>query len=129
MKVSERETGASAFERRLFDKMKEQNLAGELTFQEHGVPICWRISDYKIEIGQEYIGISKKARGKFSLITHWHPDDEEIFEEIRSIGTKGNVAVIHNGWFAQTVLYMGAKKDCPYQRKWLFGTYHYIYAE
>lgn len=65
MKVSERETGASAFERRLFDKMKGQDLAGELTFQEHGVPICWRISDYKIEIGQEYIGISKKVRGNY----------------------------------------------------------------
>ena len=129
MRTSKKETEARAFERKLFDRMKGQKLTGTLTFQEYGVPICWRISDYKIEIGQDYIGISKKVWGIFFPITHWHPVDGEIFEEICSIGTRGNVTVIHNGWFAQSVLYMGSREDCPYKRKWLFGKYHYIYAE
>ena len=59
------------FETQLFAGMKERNFAGELIFQDHGVPICWRISDYKIEIGREYIGVSKKM-GSFFLPILWY---------------------------------------------------------
>ena len=128
MKASERELEAARFANDLFERMKEQDLAGELDFQT-GLTIYWSLSGYEFEIGQECIEVSKKVGRFFLPITHWHPDDEEIFEEIRNIGTKGNVTVIHDGWLVKSVLYIGPRKDCPYKRKWLFGKYHYIYAE
>ena len=123
MKPDARKKEDKNFDKKLFAGMKERNLVGELTFQDHGVLICWRISDYKIEIGREYIGVSKKMGSFFLPIMHWHPDDEEIFEVLCNIGTKGNVTVIHNGWFEKSILYIGSKKDCPYQRKRLFGIF------
>ena len=104
MKPDARKKDDKNFEAKLFSGMKERNLAGELTFQDHGVPICWRISDYKIEIGREYIGVSKKMGRSFLPIMHWHPDDEEIFAVLCNIGTKGNVTVIHNSWFEKSIL-------------------------
>ena len=129
MKTYSKEKEAKEFTIKLFDKIKKQHLAGKLTFREEDASISWIISGYKIEISQEYIGVSRK-HGKFFIpITHWHPDDEEILNKICNIGTKGNVTVIHDGWLVKSVLYIGSRNDCPYKRKWLFGKYHYIYAE
>ena len=43
-----------------------------------------------IDISQEYIGIEKSIGRLPMQITHWHPNDEDIFEDILKIGTKGN---------------------------------------
>lgn len=128
MKTSAREE-ANDFVIKLFDKMQKQNLVGEMVFQKEHSSICWIISGYRIDISQEYVEVSRKVGGVFIPIMHWHPDDNEISNEICNIGTKGNVTVIHDGWFVKSVLYIGSKKDCPYKRKWLFGKYHYICAE
>lgn len=128
MKNSVREKETKEFAIKLYDKMKKQNLVGKLTFQEEDASIRWMIPGYQIEIGQECIEVSRKKGGFFIPIIHWHPDDEEILNEICNIGTKGNVTVIHDGWLVKSVLYIESKNDCPYKRKWLFGRYHYIYA-
>ena len=115
----------------VYDYMKTNNLVGEfyLGRENNCDSIFWNLSGYMINISQEYIGIEKRIGILPMQITHWHPDDEDIFEDILKIGTKGNVTVIHSTIFGSYVLYLGLIKECPYKRKWLFGKYHYIYAE
>ena len=115
----------------VYDYMNTHNLVGEfyLCRKNNCDSIFWNLSGYMIDISQEYIGIEKSIGRLPMQITHWHPDDEDIFEDILKIGTKGNVTVIHSNIFGSSVLYSGLKKGCPYKRKWLFGKYHYIYAE
>ena len=50
-------------------------------------------------------------------ITHWHPDSNEIYDEICRIGKRGNVLVIKKNLLGETVLYMGEKEKCPYNPK------------
>ena len=115
----------------VYDYMKTYNLVGEyyLGRENNCDSIFWNLSGYLIVISHEYIGIEKRIGILPMQITHWHPDDEDIFENILKIGTKGNVTVIHSTIFGSSVLYSGLIKECPYKRKWLFGKYHYIYAE
>ncbi len=129
MQKSLKEQEARFFANKLYDRLKEQHLAGVLTFRKDDLSISLSISDYQFDIGQDYIGVNKKCGRIFLPITHWHPDDEEIFDEVCNIGKSGNVTVIYDGWFGKAVLYIGSQKDSPYKRKWLFGRYHYIYAE
>lgn len=64
MKASERELEAARFANDLFERMKEQDLAGELDFQA-GLTVYWSLSGYEFEIGQECIEVSKKVGGFF----------------------------------------------------------------
>ena len=115
----------------LYEQMKQIHLAGEFHLEksEKYDSIHWNISGYFIDIGRDYIGIFINT-GKLQIpITHWHPDDDEILEDIRRIGTKGNVTVIHTSILGDGVLYSGLKSECPYNKKWFLGKYHYIYAE
>ena len=116
--------------RELFNKMKSNpNLAGSFVLLSNGIE--WRLFDkYVVLIGISYIGIEKILFGKFTdSLTHWHPDEEEIYDDICRLGTKGNVTVIHKNLFGETVLYSGPATDCKYKRKWLFGKYIYLYAK
>ena len=130
METSEREIAFKKFNENLYEQMTHKQLVGHF-FLDKGW-IYWHISDYVITIGQDYIGIGKRATNS-SLqlfdITHWHPEDDEILDDICLIGTKGNVTVVHDGLLVKTVLYSGPRDACPVKRKWLFGKYYYIYAD
>jgi len=90
--------------------------------------IDWELNGYRINIGWDYIGIEKKRRFLDLPLTHWHPGDE-LAEDIRRIGTRGNLTVVHKGWLADGVVYSGPKEACPCHKKWLFGKYYYISTE
>ncbi len=85
-----------------------------------------------IEPSDTYFAIDKKP---FWLIprplVHWHPDEEDVYEQICNMGLKGNVLVIGKSLFGSGVLYMGKEENCPYspKKKWLWGRRYYLKAE
>ena len=46
-------------------------------------------------------------------MTHWHPDPEEMPEELRDIGTRGCILVVRRYLLGEAVGYMGPESDCP----------------
>ena len=118
----------------LYEKMLQNpGLAG--SYKEADGHIIWHLfHGYTLDITSEYIGINKTTSGKVTeSIYHWHPDDEDLYDEVCRLGTKGNVTVIHlfglGGMLGSFLIYCGPKSDCPLKRKWLFGKYVYLYAE
>ena len=120
----------------LYDKMLETpKLCGK--FELVGETIFWDVFDgYDIQISVDprgnYFGIDKRVFGKFPVpLTHWHPETEDVFAEVCDIGLKGNVLVIRQNWFGESVLYMGKEENCPYspKKKWSWGKIHYLKAK
>ena len=64
-------------------------------------------------------------------LTHWHPDEDEVYSQVCNIGLKGNVLVIRENWFGVSILYMGDKEKCPYpaDKKWSWGKIYYLLAK
>ena len=93
--------------------------------------IVWHLFDgYAVEITSEMIAIYKDENGKLAeCIYHWHPCDEDLYDEICKLGTKGNVTVIQKGWIRDSRIFSGPRDACPIKRKWLFGKYIYLYAD
>ena len=76
--------------------------------------------------------IQKLLLGKIeSGITHWHPTEYEIYDEVCKIGKRGNVLVLRQGAGSGAVLYSGSRDECPYKpdQKVLLGKYYYIEAK
>ena len=115
------------FAKELYEQMKQEQIVGSFSLVED--MIHWNIGDYFIEIARDYLSITIVKKLYSLPITHWHPEDDEVLDEIRQIGTKGNVTVIYDGWFAGGPIYAGPRECCPCKRKWLFGKYYYIYAD
>ena len=122
----------------LYDMMcATPDLCGEFELTEDGQGIRWRIrEDIQITLGVDlrdcYIGVDKLLFGKIeSGITHWHPTEYEIYDEVCKIGKRGNVLVLRARAGSGAVLYSGRKEDCPYKpdQKDLFGKYYYIEAK
>ena len=113
--------------------LHNSNLAG--SYKVADGHIIWQLfHGYTLDIASEYIGINKLLLGKGTeSIYHWHPDDEDLYDEICRLGTRGNVTVIHlfgpGGILGSSLIYIGPKCDCPIKRKWMFGKYIYLYAE
>ena len=109
----------------LYDKMLETpNLCGK--FELVGKTIFWDLFDgFDIQISIEppdtYFSIEKKLFWKITdPITHSHPDEEDIYDKICEIGSKGNVTVIRKNLLFTSVIYMGKEEDCPFspKKKW-----------
>lgn len=117
----------------LYDKMKDNpDLAGEFVYAGYGIE--WKVFEkYLVVVSDEYIGIDRILFKRLTdPLTHWHPDDKEIYEDICRLGTKGNVTVIHKvlfGLLGTTIVYSGPASECQCKRKWLFGKYIYLYAK
>ncbi len=118
----------------VYEKMLHNpNLAG--SYKEADGHIVWQLfHGYTLDITSEYISINKTVFGKVAeSIFHWHPDDEDLYDAVCRLGTRGNVAVIHlfglGGMLGSSLIYCGPKQDCPIQRKWLCGKYIYLHAE
>ena len=122
----------------LYDMMcATPDLCGEFELTEDGQGIRWRIrEDIQITLGVDphdcYIGVEKLLLGKIeSGITHWHPTEYEIYDEVCKIGKRGNVLVLRAGAGSGAVLYSGSRDECPYKpdQKVFFGKYYYIEAK
>ena len=98
--------------------------------------IFWDLFDgfiirISIEPPATHFSIEKKLFWEFTdTVTHWHPEENEIFEEVCNIGLKGNVLVIRRNFFFDSVLYMGKEEVCPYspKKKWSWGKIYYLKA-
>ena len=122
----------------LYDMMcATPDLCGEFELTEDGEGIRWRIrEDIQITLEVDphdcYIGVEKLLLGKIeSGITHWHPTEYEIYDEVCKIGKRGNVLVLRQGAVSGAVLYSGGRDECPYKpdQKVFLGKYYYIEAK
>lgn len=114
----------------IFKQMQNNpDLAGRFYLVNNG--INWELFDgFLIRIECNYIVIDRFILKKTpDSIMHWHPEDDEMYDNICALGTKGNVTVIKKTLFGEAVLYMGPKRDCKYTKKWLLGKYYFLYAE
>lgn len=122
----------------LYGMMRDTpDLCGEFELTEDGEGIRWRIrEDIQITLGVDpndcYMSVERLLFGKIeSGITHRHPTEYEIYDEVCKIGKRGNVLVLRARAGSGAVLYSGSKDECPYKpdKKVLFGKYYYIEAE
>lgn len=99
--------------------------------------IFWDLFDgfvirISIEPPETLFDIETMLFGVFpDYITHWHPDEDEIYDQVCHIGLKGSVLVLRRNFFGTSVLYMGKEEHCPYspQRKRLWGKIYYLKAK
>ncbi len=109
------------------------DLCGGFELDGSGNGIRRRIrEDIRISLEYGYIGVENLLLGKIeSEITHWHPTEYEIYDEVCEIGKRGNVLVLRRGAGSGAVLYSGSKADCPYppDKKVFWGKYYYIEAK
>lgn len=120
----------------LYDMMRmTPKLCGQYKITEKG-NIEWDLyENVRIDISVNpddcYLGVIKIALGKTSDgITHWHPSNYEIYNEICKIGRQGNVLVIRSNYHSSKVLYMGDEANCPYKpdEKTMSGKMYYLKA-
>ena len=114
----------------IFEKTRSNHdLCGE--YELTGNTIEWEFNDeFIIRISREYFDISKKQFGKIeNPLTHWHPDDDDLYDDICRLGTRGNITVIHKTILYDGVIYSGHETECKIKRKWLFGNYYYLRAK
>lgn len=117
--------------------LQTPDLCGKFELLSDNGNIIWDLYDnIRIEIGVEpndcYLGVSKMLFGKVeSGLTHWHPTAFEIYNEVCKIGKRGNVMVLRTFASGGGVLYIGNKKDCPYQKdkRYLFAKLYYLEAK
>lgn len=59
---------------------------------------------------------------------HWHPDEDDMFDELYSLGKKGNVLVLQNFLFGTGVFYIGEpdKYRFTQNKKWHWGKLTYL---
>lgn len=121
---------------RAYEKMNSNPcLAGSFTgdgFSGTDGHILWHLFDgYTVEIASETVSIYKNRNGTmYECIHHWHPCDEDLYDEICELGTKGNVTVIHRSFLGDSrILYSGPRGACHIRRKSFFGKNIFLYAE
>ena len=92
------------------------DLCGKLTIVNEGT-LRWDLWEgYHLSIslykGHGHISLDKN--GFFGTsVTHWHPEPEEMAEELRDIGTRGCILVVRRYLLGEAVVYMGPESECP----------------
>ena len=115
---------------KLYEMMSNnKNLGGEFKLLDNEM-IEWKFDEviYNISMDERdgYFSVLKNNKLKME-ITHWHPDEYEIYDEICKIGEKGNVLVIKTFLGSAGVVYMGAKNECPIKKnKFRFCKLYYF---
>ena len=64
-------------------------------------------------------------------LTHWHPDEDDMFDELYSLGKKGNILVVKKylfGILGDGVFYMGEPNKYRFNKnkKWHWGKLTYL---
>lgn len=70
----------------------------------------------------DIISISKGS------LTHWHPDEDDMLEELYVLGKKGNILVIKKFLLGNGIFYKGEPEKYPFAKgkKWHWGKLTYI---
>ena len=50
-------------------------------------------------------------------LTHWHPDGEDIYDDLYSLGKKGNILVLKKDLLGVGVFYIGDPDKYPFPKK------------
>ena len=109
----------------LLEKLKQNpDLCGSFSIDSHGL-IRWDLYEeysYMIDVrgGDGYIDLFNRKKTHCD-ITHWHPDPDDMYEELCRIGTRGHIIVVrslHIGLLCgASVRYIGPEDDCPRRDK------------
>lgn len=61
-------------------------------------------------------------------LTHWHPNEEDIFDELYTLSKKGNILVIKKALLGAKVFYMGEPEKYQFNKnkKWHWGKLIYL---
>ena len=68
-------------------------------------------------------------------IMHWHPDEEDMVDELYSLGKKGNLLVLKKSLLGTSTFYAGPSDNCPLtdrtplhlgKKKWDGGRFIYL---
>lgn len=95
--------------------LKNDNLGGHFELKDD--TLIWEFEEiiYEIGINESSTTIQVFRKNKFKTeITHWHPCNEEIYDDICNIGEKGNIIVIKKTLNGESIVYMGKKENCTY---------------
>ncbi len=94
---------------------KTPNLRGSFVLTPSNM-IQWTSNDLFLEITMDLINVNINGRLIKKNLTHWHPDDWEIYDEVCDITKAENVLVIKKFMGVSKILYIGDKKNCPYEK-------------
>lgn len=59
-------------------------------------------------------------------LTHWHPEEDEIFNYLYTLGKKGNILVFKKVLSYYDIFYMGEPAKCPSNKKRTWGKLIYL---
>lgn len=96
---------------------KTPDLAGEFEYQNNAQNelINYSCGNLFLEIDVDYISINLKRNGKSNKnLTHYHPEEQDVYKEVYNITKRGNVLVVKTTLGGCSVLYVGKKQNCPY---------------
>lgn len=98
--------------------LKNKKLGGQFELLDNEI-IVWKFEDVKYEISiDDRDGLFRVINNKnLKLeITHWHPDNYDIYDDICKIGEIGNILVIKTFLGGAYIAYMGPKEKCSIER-------------
>ena len=55
--------------------------------------------------------IEINSTSAFAPSTHWHPDEEDMFDELYALGKRGNILVLKKTLLGTSVFYSGPSED------------------
>ncbi len=105
--------------KKLYEMMlKNDKLGGKFELKEDSV-IVWTFEKVIYEIAIDefdgYFCVFKNNK-LHSSITHWHPNNYEIYDDVCNIGEKGNLLIIKSFFNSEQVLYMGKPGKCTFNK-------------
>ncbi len=62
-------------------------------------------------------------------LTHWHPDEEDMLDDLYSLGKKGNILAFNNTYFiGKDIFYIGEPDKYRFdeKKKWYWGKLIYL---
>ena len=94
--------------------LNNEKLGGQFELLDNEI-IVWNFEDVRFEISiDNRDGLFRIINNnKLKLeITHWHPDNYDIYDDVCKIGEKGNVLVVKTFLGSSYIAYMGPKEKC-----------------
>ena len=68
------------------------------------------------------------SNSTFLSLTHWHPDENDMFDELYTLGKKGNILVFKSSLMGTGVFYKGEPDKYRFNKnkKWHWGKLIYL---
>jgi len=104
------------------------NLRGYISYDEKTTMMIWNAAvDLSLEIGifngEGYVSVFDSAQHRGVGLTHWHPDADEIYEEMLDINEGKTKFAYINTLFGKAMVYIGTSKN---KKKHHLHLIHYL---